>query len=109
MAAILFVSPAHVRVLLDRGEPRPANEIDVSEIDIDFASVARYQAKLEHAWQEYLASQDSHHCRHTRKRSNIASSEEQLRYFLVVCIKGVGYLKRTLGYSNAFSCRYSLQ
>ena len=100
-----------MRLLLERGEPRAANEIDVSEIDIDFASVARYQAKLEHAWQEYIASQDLRRCRHTRKRkrSNISSSEEQLRYFLVVCIKGVGYLKRTLGYSNAFSCRYSLQ
>jgi hypothetical protein len=80
------------------------NEIDVSEIDIDFdfdfdfTNVGRYQAKLEHAWQEYLASQDSRRCRHTRKRSTIASSEEQLRYFLVV-IFACNMLTTFIGYS----------
>jgi hypothetical protein len=60
VAAILFVSPAHVRLLLERGELRVAKEIDADDvgIDIDATSFAHYQPKLEEAWCEYLASQN---------------------------------------------------
>jgi hypothetical protein len=50
MTAILFVSPAHMRLLLADGELLVACEIGVDALEIDVTSVTRYQATLGEAW-----------------------------------------------------------
>ncbi|WP_246530130.1 MULTISPECIES: hypothetical protein [Paraburkholderia] len=53
----LFVSPAHVRRLLELGELLAVPGHDGGEVTINLASTKAYRAKLEAAWQGYTDSE----------------------------------------------------
>jgi hypothetical protein len=57
-ARLLFVSPAHVRLLLDRGELRTAHGENAEDVDIDVASIDTYRERLDEARRRYFASQN---------------------------------------------------
>ena len=58
VARLLFVSHAHVRLLLERGELRAEPETDAGDVDIDVASIDAYWAVLDEARRRYFASED---------------------------------------------------
>ncbi|MEA3124925.1 MAG: hypothetical protein QOD67_1944 [Caballeronia sp.] len=57
-AEILFVSPAHVQLLLERGELRTAHGENAEDVDIDVTSIDAYRARLDEARRRYFASQN---------------------------------------------------
>jgi hypothetical protein len=58
VARLLFVSPAHLRLLLERGELRAEPGTDAGDVDIDVASIDAYWAVLDEARRRYFASED---------------------------------------------------
>ena len=57
-ARILFVTSAHVRLLLERGELRAMPGTDAGDVHIDLASIDAYRAVLDEARRRYFASED---------------------------------------------------